>query len=147
MAGLLDHQPTRTHARAAGANSRHVTRAGHCSFVSELFLSGNLFPDLFFVDLEVAVRPFLMQSDSASRKRPFSTGFFWSFFLSSVEPISYSYRQSSRFFNSCALPGGGWFEGVLLYSSRNRLAALSYALSSRATARRIFVPASWWLWA
>ena len=25
-----------------------------------------------------------MQSDSANRKRPFSTGFFWSFFLSSV---------------------------------------------------------------
>ena len=37
------------------------------------------------------LRPFLMQSDSASRKRPFSTdffsiGFFWSF-LSSVESI------------------------------------------------------------
>ena len=30
--------------------------------------------------------PFLTQSDSASRKRPFSTGFFWSF-LSSVESI------------------------------------------------------------
>ena len=38
-----------------------------------------------------SLRPFLMQSDSASRKRPFSTvlfstGFFWSF-LSSVELI------------------------------------------------------------
>ena len=54
------------------------------------------------MDLEVVVRPFLMQSDSASRKRPFSTGLFldWIFlvlflvdsradflFLSSVEPI------------------------------------------------------------
>ena len=38
MAGLLDRQPTRTHARAAGANSRDVTRLGIvCSFVSELF--------------------------------------------------------------------------------------------------------------
>ena len=46
MAGLLDHQPTRTHARAAGANSRHITRRGIVfSFVSELF----------FVDHEVAV--------------------------------------------------------------------------------------------
>ena len=34
-----------------------------------------------------SIRPFLMQSDSASRKRPFSTGIFWSFFLSSVESI------------------------------------------------------------
>ena len=51
MAGLIDHQPTRTHARAAGANLRHVTRRGIlCSFVSELF-----FPELFFVDHEVAV--------------------------------------------------------------------------------------------
>ena len=38
MAGLLDHKPTHTHARAAGANSRHVTRRGIvCSFVSEFF--------------------------------------------------------------------------------------------------------------
>ena len=40
-------------------------------------------------------RPFLIQSDSACRKRPFSTGLFstgifWSFFLSSVESILYS---------------------------------------------------------
>ena len=78
----LDHQPTRTHARAAGANSRHVMKRGIV-----LSSRSSFFPDLFFVDLEVAVRPFLMQSDIASRKRPFSTGFFWSFFLSSVEPI------------------------------------------------------------
>ena len=31
-------------------------------------------------------------------------------------------------------------------SSRNRLAALCFALSPRATARRTLVPASWWLW-
>ena len=64
----------------------------------------------------------------------FSTGFFWSF-LSSVESILWF----------CALPRGGWCEGVLLYSSRNRLAALCFALSPRATARRTIVPASWWL--
>ena len=33
------------------------------------------------------LRPFLIQSDSSSRKRPFSTGIFWPFFLSSVESI------------------------------------------------------------
>ena len=32
------------------------------------------------------LRQFITQSDSASRKRPFSTGFFWSF-LSSVQSI------------------------------------------------------------
>ena len=81
-------------------------------------------------------RPFLMQSDSASRK-PFR--------LDSSGPSSY--RQSSRFYSFCALPKGGWCEGVLLYSSRNRLAALCFALSPRATAQRTLVPASWWLWA
>ena len=51
MAGLLDHQSTRTHARAAGANSRHVTRRDIvCSSVSRLF-----FQSSFFVDHEVAV--------------------------------------------------------------------------------------------
>ena len=38
-------------------------------------------------------------------------------------------------------------EGVLLYSNRNRFAALCFALSARATARRTLVTASWWLWA
>ena len=148
MAGLIDHQPTRTHARAAGANSRHVTRQSIvCSFVSERFFFGSLFPELSSVDLEVAVRPFLTQSDTANRKRPFSTGFFWPFFLSSVEPISCSYRQSNRYYSFCALLRGGWCEGVLLYISRNRLAAQCFALSSRATARRARVRASWWLWA
>ena len=40
-----------------------------------------------FITRVAIVRPFLKQSDSGSRKRPFSTGFFWSF-LSSVESIS-----------------------------------------------------------
>ena len=147
MAGLLDYQPTRTHARAAGANSRHVRRRGIvCSSVSELFFRTS-FSEVFFVDLEVAVRPFFTQSDTASRKRPSSTGFFWYFFLTSVEPISYSYHQSSRLYSFGARPRSGWCEGVLLYSSRNRLAALRSALSSRGTARRTLVPASWWLWA
>ena len=48
MAGLLDHQPTRTHARAASANSRHVTRRGIvCSFISELFFRGSFSGALF----------------------------------------------------------------------------------------------------
>ena len=77
-----DYSPTRSLARTAGANLRHVTRQGIvCPFVSELFFSGPLFPELFFVDLEVAVRPFLTQSDTASRKRPFSTGLFFDWIL------------------------------------------------------------------
>ena len=39
----------------------------------------------------------------------FSTGFF-------CGPSSY--RQSSRFHSFCALPRGGWCEGVLLYGAR-----------------------------
>ena len=70
--------------------------------------------------------------------------FDWTFFrLNSSGPSSY--RQSSRFYSCCALPRGGWCEGVLLYSRRNRLAALFFALSPRATARRTLAPASWWL--
>ena len=81
------------------------------------------------------VRPFLIQSDSASRKRPFSTGsfftgVFWSFFLSSVESI-YSF---------CGLPRGYWYEGVrtavllcCCTAIENRLAALCFARSPRAT--------------
>ena len=65
--------------------------------------------------------------------------FDWTFFrLDYSDP---SYRQSSRFYSFCALPRGGWCEGVLLYSRRNRLASLCFALSPRATARRTFVPA------
>ena len=72
--------------------------------------------------------------------------FDWTFFrLNSSGPSSY--RQSSGFYSFCALPRGGWCEGVLLYIRRNRLAVLCFALSPRATARRTFVPASWWLWA
>ena len=43
---------------------------------------------LFRIRYYDGLRPFLAQSDSVSRKRPFSTGFFFcSFFLSSVESI------------------------------------------------------------
>ena len=70
--------------------------------------------------------------------------FDWTFLrLDSSAP----YRQSSPFCSFCARSRGGWCEEVLLYSRRNRLAALCFALSPRATARRTFVPASWWLWA
>ena len=57
-------------------------------------------------------------------------------------------RVDFNFFELFLVERGGWCEGVLLlYSSRIRLAALCFALSPRATARRTFVPASWWLWA
>ena len=69
--------------------------------------------------------------------------FDWTFFrLNFSGP---SYRQSSRFYSFGALPRGGWCEEVLLYSRRNRLAALCFVLFPRATARRTFVAASWWL--
>ena len=64
-----------------------------------------------------------------------------------LESSGPSYRQSSQFCTFCALPRGGWREGVLLYCMAvvdNRLAALSFARSARATrarARRTFVPA------
>ena len=80
---------------------------------------------------------FLIQSDSSSRKWPFSTEFFW-LFLSSVESILYHVVVFFVLF----LEKGGWYERVLLRSRRNRLAALCFALTPRATARRIFVPAS-----
>ena len=73
---------------------------------------------------------------------PFRLDFFQ---LDSSGPCSY--RQSSSFYSFCALPRGGWCERVLLYSRRNRLAALWFWLSPRATGRRTFAPVSWWLWA
>ena len=76
--------------------------------------------------------------------------FDWSFFRLDSGPSSY--RQWSRFFSFCALPRGGWCEGVLLYccmAVENRLSALCFARSARATRARVprtLVPASWWLW-
>ena len=52
--------------------------------------------------------------------------FNWIFFrLESSGPSSY--RQSNRFDSFCALSRGGWCAGVLLYRSRNRLAALCFS--------------------
>ena len=89
------------------------------------------------------LRPFLVQSDSASRKRPILAGLFFDWILLVLLIVS---RVDFIVF-VLSLERGGWCEGVLLYSRRNRLAALCFALSPRVTARRTFVPASWWLWA
>ena len=59
--------------------------------------------------------------------------FDWTFSRLDSSGPSY-YRQSSRFYSFCALPKGGWCEGVLLYSRRNRLADLCFALPPRAMA-------------
>ena len=72
------------------------------------------------------LRPFLTQSDSASRKRPF---FDWTVFLlgSSGPP---PFCQPSRLYSFCALPRSCWCEGVLLHccmAIQNRLAALCFA--------------------
>ena len=92
---------------------------------------------------KIQFRPFLIQSDSASRKRPFSTRLFLDWILLVLLLIV----SRVDFIVFCAFLRGDWCEAVLLYSRRNRLAALCFALSPRATARRTFIPASWWLWA
>ena len=87
-----DYSTTSPHAHTHAQRARtRATSGGGALFVPPS--RSSFFPELFFVDLEVAVRPFLTQSDTASRKRPFSTEFFWYFFsrtdflfLSSVEP-------------------------------------------------------------
>ena len=83
-----------------------------------------------------------MQSDSASRKRPSSTGLFFDWNLlvlllivSRVDFIVFVlFLEAVRVREYCCTAGEiGW--------------QLCLALSPRATARRTFVPASWWLWA
>ena len=108
------------------------------SFIFIFFLNVN-----FWIDTEL-LRPFLMQSDSASRKRPFSTGLYFDWILLVLLLI-----VSQVFFVVFVLflEAVGVREYCCTYSSRNRLAALCFALSPRATARRTLVPASWWLWA
>ena len=88
------------------------------------------------------VRPFLMQSDSASRKRPFSTGLFFDWILlvllltvSRVDFIVFVlFLEAVGMTEYCCTAGEiGW--------------QLCFALSPRAMARRTLVAASWWLWA
>ena len=82
-----------------------------------------------------------MQSDSASRKRPFSTGLFFDWILlvlllivSRVDFIVFVlFLEAVGWCDRCTAGEIGW--------------QLCFALSPRATARRTFVPASWWLWA
>ena len=102
------------------------------------FLTGCFFDWILRV-----LRPFLTQSDSASRKRPFSTGLFFDWILLVLLIVS---RVDFIVF-VLFLEAVGVREYCCMYSRRNRLAALCFALSPRATARRTFVPASRWLWA
>ena len=122
-----DYSTTSPHAhtRAQRARTRATSR-GEALFV--LSSRSSFFPDLsfrssFLWTLKSQLGHFLCSRIPPVENGPFrldvfSTGLLWSFFLSSVEPISYSYRQSNRFHSCCALPRGGWFEEVLLYSSR-----------------------------
>ena len=66
-----------------------------------------------FFNYHLAITPFLIQSDSASRKRLFSTGLFFDGILLVLLLIA-----SRVDFSFYALPRGGGFEGVLLYGSR-----------------------------
>ena len=79
----------------------------------------------------VLVRQFLVKSDSASRKRPFSTGHFFDLnFLVLLLVVSrVDFIVFVLFLEAVGV------EEALLYSSRNRLGALCFALSPRATAR------------
>ena len=92
--------------------------------------------------IKVLIRPFLMQSDSASRKRPFSTGLFFDWILLVLLLIvsRVDFRVFVFFLEAvgvreyCCTAGEiGW--------------QLCFALSPRATAQRTFVLASWWHWA
>ena len=78
----------------------------HVAFsVTTLFLIGEI-PK----GAELPVRSFLTQSDSASRNRPFSTGFFFDWILLILLLIG----SRADFYSFCALPRGGWCERVLL---------------------------------
>ena len=92
---------------------------------------------------ELLLKPFLMQSDSASRKRPFSTGLFLGWILLSLLLIvgQVDFIVLVLFLEAvgvrehcCTAVEIGW-------------QLLCFALCPRATARRTLVPASWWLWA
>ena len=114
-----DYSTTSPHAHTHAQRARtRATSGGGALFVPSS--RSSFFPDLFFRSsflwtLKSQLGHFL-RSRIPPVKTALSTGFFWSFFLTSVEPISYSYRQSSRLYSFGALPRGGWCEGVLLYS-------------------------------
>ena len=75
-------------------------------------------------------RPFLIQSDSASRKRPFSTGLFFDWILlilvivSRVDFVVFVLIIEAVYVRECT---------AVWRSTENRLAALCFARSSRAT--------------
>ena len=89
-------------------------------------------------------RPFLTQSDSASRKRPFSTGFFFDRILLVLIVSRVDFMVLVLFLEAVGV------REFYCMAIENRLAVLCFARSARATrarARRTLVPASWWLWA
>ena len=68
------------------------------------------------INIFCMLKPFLIRTVVGFRQSKTAL-FDWTFFrLDSSGP---SYRQSSRFYSSCALPRDGWCEGVLLYDTRN----------------------------
>ena len=90
--------------------------------------------------------PFLTQSDSTSRKGPFSTGLFsnWIILVLIVSRVD--------FYSCCALPRGCRCDGVLLYccmAVEKRSAALCLPIPREQRvlrARRILIQAGWWRW-
>ena len=95
--------------------------------------------------MATTLRPFLTQSDSASRKQPFLTGRFFDWILLVLLIVSRVDSIVVVLFQEAV--------GVREYcymAVENRLAGLCFARSPRATrarARRALAPASWWLWA
>ena len=75
-------------------------------------------------------RPFLIQSDSASRKRPFSTRLFFGWILA-VLLLMVSQVDFAVFV--LFLDRGGWCKGVLLLLYGTRKSVGIFARSSRAT--------------
>ena len=80
--GRTTRLPAHTHTSTrSGRELAPRQEAGRCLFLrlGALFFR-TFFSGVFFCGPQVAVRPFLTQSDTAGRKRPFWTGFFWYFF-------------------------------------------------------------------
>ena len=94
----------------------------------------------------VGKRPFLKQSDSASRKRPFSTGLLFDWIL--LVLILIVSRVDVMVFVLSLEAVGVW--ECCCMAVENRLATLCFSRSPRATrASRAtnFRPSGWWRWA
>ena len=113
-----DYSTTSPHAHTHAQRARtRGTSGGGALFVPPS--RSSFFPDIFFRSSFLWTLKSQLGHFLRSRIPPVENGPFRLYSSgTSVEPISYSYRQSSRLYSFGALPRGGWCEGVLLYSRR-----------------------------